>query len=99
MARTFLYILLVALLLACGGAVYYGGNKNAVPRLLPVGDTLSVGDMHLSCLVEKDAGKNGGDVLELSYDLYSDTGDSVFWAEGVIRVPLSSLDSVGRYFP
>ena len=90
MARIFLYISILLLLLACGGAAVYGKYFSMAAQDTVVSNVLNHNALqNLHYTVEYDS----AGYIELFYDYTGENGDSIVWAEGMLRVPVASMES------
>lgn len=91
MARIFLYISMLLLLLACGGAAVYSKYFSMAMRDSVASNVLGNNALHnMYYTVEYDS----AGYIELFYDYTGENGDSIVWAEGMLRVPVASLEGV-----
>ena len=89
MTRVFLFILMLALLLACGGTAIYGNYRSAMARDSVVDGVLrSVTSLHVTYSVVEVDGEMKDSLIEFSYDYTTENGDSAVWVEGMFRLPL-----------
>ena len=90
MARIFLYISILLLLLACGWATVQSKYFSMAAQDTVASNVLSHNALqNLHYTVEYDS----AGYIELSYDYTGENDDSIVWAEGMLRVPVSSLES------
>ena len=89
MTRIFLFLVILALLLACGGTAIYGNYRSAMARDSVADDVLrNVASLHITYSVVEVDGEREDSLIEFSYDYTTENGDSAVWVEGMFRLPL-----------
>ena len=89
MTRIFLFLVILVLLLACGGTAIYGNYRSVMARDSVVDGVLrSVTSLHVTYSVVEVDGEMKDSLIEFSYDYTTENGDSAVWVEGMFRLPL-----------
>lgn len=89
MTRVFLFLVILVLLLACGGTAIYGNYYSTMARDSVVDGVLrNVTSLHVTYSVVAVDEEMKDSLIEFSYDYTTENGDSAVWVEGMFRLPL-----------